>query len=76
PWITRNKKERLSPAALEPAKYAEKGKERKDCRLILEPTKIRRRVSSAKAEERRNTDARLCIAGMGGNGVLYRKSSF
>jgi exodeoxyribonuclease VII large subunit len=42
----------LSPASL-PAKNAENGKEREDCRLISEPSKIRRRFSSACAEEKK-----------------------
>jgi hypothetical protein len=41
------------PLTLESAKNAENGKEREDCRLILEPSKIRRRFSSAGAEEKK-----------------------
>ncbi|MHB8109930.1 MAG: hypothetical protein ACYDHW_07845 [Syntrophorhabdaceae bacterium] len=43
----------LSPASLKPTENAEKGKEREDCRLISEPSKIRRRFSSACAEEKK-----------------------
>ncbi|MHB8111415.1 MAG: hypothetical protein ACYDHW_15425, partial [Syntrophorhabdaceae bacterium] len=38
---------------LEPAKNSENGKEREDCRLISEPSKIRRRFSAAGAEEKK-----------------------